>query len=188
MTIANRLFSVLSVSLIVVSLLWPSESIANIRSNDSATSRFFSSELAAVVDAVERYNPISVKEDKEYLGAIFQHKVNGLTYYSYSVAAGKSGEDTVTAAIRIPPGSKMVAFWHTHGAEHWSREYFSEVDTNLVRQWDIPMYLASANNELHVFQPSARTMPSMVARNLGLGRRNGIAKGEIVSADILSRA
>ena len=85
----------------------------------------------AVIFASNRYNPVSIQEDREFIGAIlYDAGVGGR--YIYTVEAGVSGHDQVTTRIRIPKGYHLVAFWHTHGAAQWSRQFFSEIDTALT--------------------------------------------------------
>lgn len=130
----------------------------------------------AVIFASNRYNPVSIQEDREFIGAIlYDAGVGGK--YIYTVEAGVSGHDQVTTRIRIPKGYHLVAFWHTHGAAHWSRQFFSEIDTALAEKWQLPFYLANHTGELLVFEPGSPTMSIFQARRLGLGRQRGYARG-----------
>lgn len=140
----------------------------------------FDSELAAVLDAVNLYNPVSVKKDVEYMGAVYKHAFGRTVRYGYTVGMGEPGKDTVTISVRLPIDSELLAFWHTHGASHWTRNYFSDIDTKLARDWGLPFYLATAQGELHVFQPGDRVMGRFEARRLGLGERSGYASGRAV--------
>lgn len=136
----------------------------------------FDSELAAVVAAATRYNPISIEEDREYMGAVLRQGDR----YLYTVAPGQSGRDRITVRIPIPDGYQVIAFWHTHGDRAHGRTFFSDVDTRLVRDSDKPFYLADFTGVLKVFSPGDRTMSKLRARHLGLPGKAGFARGQPV--------
>ncbi|BFM08098.1 DUF4329 domain-containing protein [Halioxenophilus aromaticivorans] len=137
----------------------------------------FVSETAAVTAAANRYNPQSIAQDKEYMGAVYQCEEG----HRYSVGAGKVGAGNVTVTLRTPQGCKTVALWHTHGAEHRSHKYFSDIDTRLVEQVGLPFYMADYTGSLRVFEPGDRTMTYSEARRLGLGSSNQYARGSLVT-------
>ena len=136
----------------------------------------FSSVLAAVIAAGNRYNPISIAEDREYMGAILRHD----NAYRYTVAQGQAGADTISLRLAIPHTMEVVAYWHTHGAQHFSRKYFSDIDSALVRQSGKPFYMANYTGVLQVLQPDHHTLPTLQAARLGLGRNSGYAEGNKV--------
>jgi len=136
----------------------------------------FNSELDAVTAASERFNPISIAEDREYMGAILQNK----QYYFYTAGQGETGHDQVTVRVKIPAGSSIVAFWHTHGAAEDSRKYFSEIDTELALSWNKPFYLADYTGELKVFSPGDKMISLRKAKRLGLPAKKGFSKGRVV--------
>ncbi|KEQ17645.1 DUF4329 domain-containing protein [Endozoicomonas numazuensis] len=138
----------------------------------------FVSEVAAVASACNIYNPVSIQEDREYIGAVLKHKTTN--HYHYTVAAGESGEDRIHAEIVFPKEYEVIAFWHTHGAGKGSRHYFSKYDTALVQQWNKPFYLSDSSGYLKVFNPDDRIMSSYQARKVGLGHAKGSAKGNKV--------
>lgn len=141
----------------------------------------YSSELEAVISASNYFNPLSIEEDREYIGAILKHKRQG--HFIYTVSSGESGADQASARIRVPSDYEITAFWHTHGNHHWTRKYFSDVDTQLAKQWKLPFYMAEASGRLRVYQPNAPTLSVMQTRKLGLGSNRGYAKGKSVSVD-----
>lgn len=94
---------------------------------------FFPGVQEAVMAASNVYNPVSMLEDREYIGAIMRHRDND--EYVYTVGAGKRGADQVTTRIQIPEAFALAAFWHTHGEAGASQHLFSEGDTSLVEQW-----------------------------------------------------
>jgi hypothetical protein len=140
----------------------------------------FESELQAVQHASNLYNPASVREDREYMGVIFRHSAHVGFLFGYTVGAGEAGHDTVSVRARIPPGSEIVAFWHTHGAGHWTRQYFSPTDTRLARDWGVPFYMAAADGQLRVYRPGRRTLSKRQAMMLGLGPMQGSSRGELI--------
>lgn len=137
--------------------------------------------LSAVIAASNYFNPLSIQEDREYIGAILKHKRQG--HFIYTVSSGQSGEDTVSARIKVPAEYEITAFWHTHGNHHWTRKYFSDVDTQLAKQWGLPFYMAEASGKLRVYNPNDPTLSTMRSRKMGLGAQRGYAKGRIVSHD-----
>ena len=133
----------------------------------------FESESAAVKAAADIYNPISIDEDREFMGTIVQK--NGAYYFT--VTAGNIGDDTVS--IRVPKSiwDDVVAFWHTHGGKAYHHRYFSEVDTAMVENLGRPFYLADYTGQLKVFRPGDRVMSKSQAVKLGLPKQAGYAKG-----------
>lgn len=113
------------------------------------TSRRFTTIKEAVVAAANRYNPMSIQQDREFLGAIVM--LDG--QYRYTVGHGESGQDTVSLRLQIPKNAKVVAFWHTHGDAAPNRRYFSKIDTQLAEQWQLPFYLADYTGALRIFEP-----------------------------------
>ncbi len=142
-----------------------------------ASPRWFRSELEAVVAAARQYNPRSIREDREFLGAIL---TDG-DYYTFTVGAGRPHQDRVSVLIEVPAGTEVVAFWHTHGAKRSSNRYFSAVDTALVRKSRKRFYLADFTGTLKVMAPGARTLSRLRARHLGLPARAGYARGEVIA-------
>ena len=136
----------------------------------------FSNEIEAVIAASDDYNPRSIAEDREYMGAILVS--NGR--YSYTVEGGEVGQDQITVRIRVPAGSSIADFWHTHGAAANDRSYFSEVDTALATEWNKPFYLADYTGVLKVYKPGDKLISQTKAKRLGLPQRNGFSKGSRV--------
>jgi len=139
--------------------------------------QWFGTELDAVVAASQQYNPQSIREDREFMGAILRQDDR----YTFTVGAGKPGRDRITVTIIIPPGARVVAFWHTHGARRDSKRYFSNVDTKLVETQQKRFYLADHTGKLKVMAPGSPTLSRTRARHLGLPHRSGYARGKVVS-------
>ena len=149
--------------------------------HSAGTHGYFASIEQAVAAAADRFNPYSIRDDREYMGVVLRHKhAAATTGFTYTVTAGDAGKDSITLKLLLPRDYEIVAFWHTHGAEHWSRKYFSDTDTRLAKRWGVPIYLADFSGILRVYQPGARTLSRNRANNLGLGRRNGYAIGRVV--------
>jgi hypothetical protein len=140
---------------------------------------WFRSELDAVVSAAQHYNPLSIREDREFMGAILRRD----DHYTFTVGAGAPGADRVSVRIVVPEGYELVAFWHTHGAAHHVHRYFSHIDTALVRKWQKRFYLADYTGTLKVMAPGAATLSQHRARRLGLPPRSGYARGDVVADD-----
>ncbi|MEX0737823.1 MAG: DUF4329 domain-containing protein [Pseudohongiella sp.] len=141
----------------------------------------FHTELAAVQDAVAVYNPTSVVRDIEFMGAIFLQEINEQMLYGYTVGSGGAGQDKVSVSIRLPEHSRLVAFWHTHGAHHWTRRYFSGTDTRLANDWEVPFYLMNAEGELRVYRPGDPVMGRLQSRRMGLSDSGDVAEGRLLS-------
>ncbi len=145
----------------------------------------FASERQAVEAAVKRFNPYSVREDREYLGAVIKlgSPADELAY-RYLVARGKPGQNRVSIHLPIPERAEIVAFWHTHGAHGPNRHLFSGSDTALVRKTGKPFYMADANGNLRVFRPGQRLLSAGLRHRLGLPAGGRYAEGELVAEAI----
>ena len=53
----------------------------------AGSERYFNSELEAVQAAASHYNPISLREDREFMGTIYRSG----NYFAYTVTAGEVG-------------------------------------------------------------------------------------------------
>lgn len=156
----------------------PEKAAIDSASQDPVNQLVYSSEVEAVVAATNYYNPLSLEEDREYMGAIFRHR--SLNYYVYTVNAGRQFGSSVT--IRIPRRKEydFVALWHTHGKDDPRHRYFSADDTAAANTVRRPFYLADGSGKLKVFRPDGRTFSMTEARSKGLGSQPGASRGEIV--------
>ncbi len=143
----------------------------------------YQSELAAVKAAADIYNPLSIREDREYMGTIY---IVG-DQFAYTVTAGARGANSVALKIPRANWNNTVAFWHTHGDSSSHHRYFSDVDTQTVEKYGKPFYLADYTGFLKVFRPGGRTMSNITARRLGLSYVRGFSTGEFVT-DEFNRA
>jgi len=105
-----------------------------------------------VVDAVasmqRTFLDESVRSDREFVGAIFED--GGV--YRASVGRACVGQNTVTFAVSVPPGARLAALWHTHGAPADLRELFSPDDVDVVRSMHRDFYLITPRGELKVLR------------------------------------
>lgn len=134
----------------------------------------FATELEAVVAASGAVNARSIREDREFLGAVLRRGND----FHYSVVPGRAGADRIRARLAVPDGFELVALWHTHGAAAHERQYFSLVDADLVASTGKPLYLADYTGALRVLKPGAPRLSASAARQLGLPGRPGYARGE----------
>ena len=110
----------------------------------------FTSEVNAVISASNLFNPASIDQDREYIGAVLER--NGK--YFYTVGAGDRAQDAVEIRLRIPASYTIISFWHTHGAPAYKRVFFSETDRRLVEIYKKPLYLADFTGNLKVLFPA----------------------------------
>lgn len=130
----------------------------------------------AVIAAADAYNPISIQEDREYMGTIFRSN----NRFGYTVSRGSSRSNSITIRISADNWDDVVALWHTHGAAARHHRYFSQVDTETAERFEVPFYLADYTGFLKVFRPGQRTLSPFAARRLGLPSQRGYAVGEFV--------
>ena len=142
----------------------------------SSSSKSNCSVTAAAASAGGQYHLRSANEDREYMGGILER--NGI--FTFTVTAGNRRKDEVTARIPVPEGARLVGLWHTHGSPHHSRNFFSEVDTQLVGLMGVPFYLTDPSGRLRVFEPGAKILTRQQSRALGLGTSKGNARGKLV--------
>lgn len=148
----------------------------------SPTYGYFSSVEEAVINASNRVNPQSIVEDCEYIGLVlFNPKATDKAFpYTYTLSKGVPGQNSVTGRFLKPLHMEAVALWHTHGGKHWSRKYFSDVDTHTANSLGLPFYMADYKGTLRVYSPGDRTLSATQARLKRLGNESGYAKGQIV--------
>jgi hypothetical protein len=139
-------------------------------------SKVYSSEKDAVTAAVNRYNPVSIEQDREFIGAIYQIGEG----FKFSVVPGNQGSDQVQIRVSLADLEDIVAFWHTHGNSDRENRYFSDTDTQLVATFSKPLYLGDYTGYLKVFEPEGNTLSMFAAHRLGLPSVRGYSVGELV--------
>jgi len=106
--------------------------------------------IESSVDALSQcYHQISISEDREFMAAILQS--SGL--YQVRVTAGSRGRNKISLSFSRRKNQKIVALWHTHGAQGFARNYFSPTDTALSNQLDVPFYLTDPDGIISRFDP-----------------------------------
>jgi len=173
-TILLALVLVLGAALPPVALAAPASTGTD---GPAAASPAFSSELDAVIAASAAVNARSIREDREFIGAVLRRG----SAYHYTVTPGQAGADRIRTRLVIPAGFELAALWHTHGGPAPGRSLFSTVDAALVARTGKPLYLADPTGALRVLKPGAPTLSALAARGLGLPGRPGYATGEEVS-------
>ncbi|MEE8398271.1 MAG: DUF4329 domain-containing protein, partial [Desulfobacterales bacterium] len=134
----------------------------------------FVRELDAVIAAMDEYNPLSVAEDREYMGVILQRD----DQYFYSVTPGQRGSDKISIRLQRSILPRVTALWHTHGSPARERKYFSDIDTRLANSLSKRFYLGDHTGNLRVFEPGGKVYSVYQARRMGLPARSGFAAGK----------
>jgi len=75
------------------------------------------------VEASNIHNPLSIREDREYLGAIYKN-ADG---FRFTVTPGRIGVGSVQVSLPKEDFDDVVAFWHLHGGTDPRHRYFSDV-------------------------------------------------------------
>lgn len=132
--------------------------------------------MEAAAAAANIYNPPSVREDREYMGAIY--KVEGGFRFAVTAGGRRAGKSQI--ALPEEGFDKVVAFWHTHCNADSLRRYFSDVDTKTVNEFGRPPYRADYSGYLKGFEPGGSVLSAFSARHLGLPAARGYATGELV--------
>jgi hypothetical protein len=143
---------------------------------DPCSSQLFASELDAVRAAADRYNPQSIQEDREYMGAIFESEGK----FGYTVAAAARRKDNWRLSMPSMEWDRVRAFWHTHGGTSSKNRYFSSADTRSAKKFGLPFYLADYTGYLKVYRAGDKTLNLIAADRLNLPRQSGFAIGEYV--------
>ncbi|MEQ8955582.1 MAG: DUF4329 domain-containing protein [Gammaproteobacteria bacterium] len=161
----------------VIALFVPSSLLAR------QTQLLYATELEAVIAAADLFNPRSVREDREFMGTIFQSD----GFFGYTVTAGAARANRISIAVPAHEWDRVVAFWHTHGDDAPMHRYYSQQDTTLVQRHQKPLYLADYTGYLKVFRPEHRVLSRYAAERLGLPARSGFAIGEYVQDEYRRR-
>lgn len=135
----------------------------------------FTSELAATMAAVDRYDANSVVHNQEHLGVIIRCKNNRFFYLH-----GKTGVAPVALSVAIPIGCKLSALWHTHGGTSVDRKYFSPTDTRIASKLGVPIYMSDHKKTLRVYYPKGRFVKVKKERGSFLPYPRYIALGQVV--------
>ncbi|MBA3900122.1 MAG: DUF4329 domain-containing protein [Bacteroidetes bacterium] len=132
----------------------------------------FSSPDEAAIDFANTYNDNSIRNNREYGSTIFKVVDDkGVKSYTYTVP-NVGGKDGVWSSKGDTKKKDRVAAIHTHGAydksynekekspndpaaTDWNNEFSGEGgDKTYAKQTGIPLYLASSNGEIKVYDPA----------------------------------
>lgn len=125
----------------------------------AASEKKFATAEEAAVDAMQKANPKSVAEGREYGGWI-QKNADG-TYSAHPATKGsKDGLSNMPAK-----GSNDVAWWHTHGAADpgYDNENFSGMtgDKGYSKQTNSVGYLATPSGAIKKYDPATNTVTTL---------------------------
>ena len=140
----------------------------------------FASQVDAVTAASNRYNPDSVRLNREHVGGILNCAQDDF-FYTHGV--GDIGQAPVQFSIAIPKSCKFVSIWHTHGGRFEDREYFSPSDTQSADMTGKPMFMTNHTGKLHVYHPGGRKIWRRRSQRTMLPLPRGGAIGEIVKSE-----
>lgn len=115
----------------------------------------FPSQESAANDFGQNYNGRSIKLNKEYASSIYEVKVDGKTYYSYS-PPNEDGTATKSYVTDAPEGSVVVVDVHSHAAymKGYVNEDFDNPDKKGDMDADEPSITGSPNYTGYLTTPS----------------------------------
>lgn len=167
--------SIIGSTLLVYCALYLETSFGAAR-GESCNGLLFATQLEAVRAAADSYNPRSIREDREYVGTIYERGGR----FGYTVSARPPREGSWKLAIASADWERVRAIWHTHGDASGQHRYFSNTDTRSAARLAVPFYLADYTGYLKVFRAGDRTLSAFAASRLGLPRQSGFAIGDYV--------
>ena len=148
--------------------------------NGCSPKTLFDSMDRAAIDFAKEYNPISIKENREYASYIYTKKTKekmklyvddsrkrktvNITTIRYSYVKPARGAE----ASAIPPKNwfglkNRVAIVHTHAAydSKYENDEFSPADMNYAKKLNVPIYVATPNGKLLKYNPSTRMITTI---------------------------
>jgi hypothetical protein len=115
----------------------------------------------AGVGAVSYFNPISISQNREYGGNIYEDANGVYSYNLTNVGAVCSGPDVDCGFVPQPtdiPGdsSTLDAIWHTHAGNNWfgEGEIFSTDDYNTADTIGVPSFLGTPEGRITMYDPA----------------------------------
>lgn len=119
----------------------------------SSASIHFDSAHDAARDALDRFNPVSIEENREYGGYIY--RVGMGQYASTAPTRGDFGHMIFDPPEEVIPDQTIaVAIWHTHGAmvPGVISEIFSPQDIKLLKHFAVDGYLATPEGQFKFYE------------------------------------
>jgi len=109
----------------------------------------------AGIQSIKDINPRSIRENKEYGGAICKRN-NGQYFYTRP----QKGEETTVKIRKCPSGTNKVSFYHTHGdcIPGYDSENFSPDDMTFSDVDHMPSYLGTSKGRILRFIPNPMTI------------------------------
>lgn len=169
------------VGALLLALVQPAHAACGVVATAFDGERAYPTVVDAVVSMRRAVLDESVRSDREFVGAVVEY--DGA--YRASVGHGCVNQDTVTFAVVVPPGARLAALWHTHGAPGGLRDLFSAEDVALVRSVQRDFYLITPRGQVRVLRVvDVARGATMVRDRIGTGVRNGAARGVAVVAPL----
>jgi len=120
----------------------------------------------AAIRAIANINRSSIKENREYAGAIYRDKTDGS--YGYTLPRPGDSDSSQADLRQLTTNQELVGLYHTHGDTtlfDWlrgARDYtFGKDDKNLANAMEKPMYLGNSYGEVLVYDPSTKRERSL---------------------------
>lgn len=133
---------------------------------------------SAALHASRKYNPMSIRENTEYAGAIYSTPKG----FMFSVAKGTQNSTRLSITLKNRPITfKLVALWHSHGKAGPLRHYFSHQDMETSKKTNLPVYMISADNTLRIIYPTSTNKFHFIKRD---GDPHYLFTGDVVVHDI----
>ena len=136
----------------------------------------YDSELTAVIAASNRFNADSIRRNREHVGAVL--RCGQGVYYTHGV--GADHQAPVEFTVAKPKRCRLLALWHTHGAEAPDRNFFSPADTQSADRLRVPIYMTNHTGLLKVYRPGGRKLAVKGSRFGLLPIPRGTAEGKVV--------
>lgn len=117
----------------------------------------------AARNVIEKWNPVSIKDDVEYGGRVCACCVRKTKKYLYITThvRGKNGEVEPEDAPPCPVGYKLAGIWHTHGKASSKDPYetFAPADIMKIHKLGVPGYLGTPSGAIYTLDPNKTTTP-----------------------------
>jgi len=124
----------------------------------------FPNEVAAVREMSRRFLETSIAEDVEFFGAVLRDSDGD---YRATYGQGCRGVDQIRFSVLLTQGTKLCAFWHTHGRHGLARNLFSADDAASVLSHQLPFYLIDPAGLIRVLDPDSATPSNGITRVQG---------------------
>jgi hypothetical protein len=129
------------------------------------TPRFRSQHNAAYY-VLSNFNPISVRQNREYGSSIYQNRDRTYSPNRY-VSVGNHDSVIITPHYRIPYGTRPTATWHTHGAymPQYVNERFSFMDIQSSINSNLDGYLGTPFGRMKFFDVDTRYIYTFIGKD-----------------------